>query len=165
MGMDKVCAEFFTENACMKSLVTIGLAITLLVLAGCTAGGGGATIQKFVDSQDGAHISRLYGLWGHPDYSGSVNDEPFVAWETDLTRSSTGANALQYSVIVDGDSKHHHFGSGPITLGTPGAADYCRIRVFLDAGDKILFSDVEESFLGCGDYPIPLGWLAHGEWQ
>ena len=148
----------------IKSFLKLGLAMTLLVMAGCTSGGGGATIQRFADSQHGAHISRLYELWGRPDYTGTVNGEAFVAWETDFRQSSTVATALQYSVIVDEDSTHHHFGSGPITLDTQGATDYCRIRIFVDAGDRILFSDVEESFLGCGDYPIPLGWLAHGEW-
>ena len=144
----------------MKSFLNIGWLLALLLFHGCTT--NGATIQEFTNSLQGAHVSRLFPLWGRPDYSGSVNGEAFVAWETDLTASSTATPP--YSITISEDSVHYQYGSVPPTGFTRNDPDYCRIRVFLDAGDRILFSDVEESFLGCGDYPIPLGWLADGEW-
>ena len=150
----------------MKSFLNIGWMLALLLFHGCTT--NGATIQEFTNSLHGAHVSRLFPLWGRPDYSGSVNGEAFVAWETDLTAGNAYAITSTEDEFAVTINEHTvsipRQGGPPTTSFTRNSSDYCRIRVFLDAGDRILFSDVEESFLGCSDYPIPLGWLADGEW-
>ena len=165
----------------MKPFLKIGLMLTLLLSAGCTTG---VSIKEFADSLHGSHISRLYDLWGRPDYAGSIPGENFVVWETHSISSETvavtspasptspvdrhAAIVSQYGVRIPQYPYHvprypYHARTPTTTYVTTDTSEYCKIRIFLDSDDRILFSEVEASFSGCSNYPRPLDWLASGE--
>ena len=156
----------------MKSFLKIGLMLTLLLSAGCTTG---ESVREFADSLHGSHVSRLYGLWGLPDYEGSITGKDFVVWETHSSSSRTVAvtspaspidqhveTMRQYNVRIP--HYQYHTRTPTTTYITTDTSEYCKIRIFLDSDDKILFSDVEEEWFGCSQYEIPFEWYASGEW-